>query len=94
MDGSMNGSDRFNGKAHGDVIFSFVDGFVWASWPGAVSVVRVGDYEAVIAAMRDFLAQCELGERLANGTSNPVHSNPLSFRRPSDPTALGAEVVI
>ena len=52
----------------GHVIFSCIDNFVWASWPGAVSMVRVGGYEAVTAAMREFLAQGELGERLANGT--------------------------
>lgn len=52
-----------------DVVFSFMDGFVWASWPGSVSMVRVGRYETVTAAMRDFLVQCELGERLLNGTS-------------------------
>ena len=69
MDSSLNCSDRFNGEPNCEVIFSFVDGFVWASWPGAVSMVRVGRYETVTASMRDFLAQCELGERLANGAS-------------------------
>jgi hypothetical protein len=57
-------------EPNGDVIFSFVDGFVWASWPGGVSMVRVGRYETVIASMQDFLAQCELGERLANGRAS------------------------
>ena len=56
------------GDANRAVIFSFVDGFVWASWPGAVSRVRVGGYEIVTAAMREFLAQCELGERLGTAT--------------------------
>ena len=50
-----------------DIIFSFVDGFVWASWPGTISLVRLGRYETVTAMMQDFLAQCELGERLAKG---------------------------
>ena len=57
-------------EPNGDVIFSFVDGFVWASWPGTISLVRLGRYEAVTAMMRDFLAQCELGERLANGRAS------------------------
>lgn len=51
-----------------NVIFSFVDGFVWASWPGAVSMVRVGSYETVKTAMLDFLAQCEVAERLEQAT--------------------------
>jgi hypothetical protein len=50
-----------------DVIFSYIDGYVWMSWAGAVATVRVGQYQAATAGMRDFLAQCELGERLANG---------------------------
>lgn len=48
-------------------VFSLVDGFVWASWPGTVFKVRMGTYEIVTAMMGDFLAQCALGERLANG---------------------------
>jgi hypothetical protein len=57
----------------GEVIFSFVDGFVWASWPGTVATVRVGGYGSVTAAMRDFLAQGELGDRLANGKPADWH---------------------
>lgn len=59
-------SDQCEGEPSDAVIFSFVDGFVWASWPGAVAMVRVGGYEAVTTAMRDFLGQCEVAERLAN----------------------------
>jgi hypothetical protein len=59
-------------EPNGDVIFSYVDGFVWATWPGAVSMVRIGRYETVLAAMHDFLAQSEIGERLANGTIKPA----------------------
>jgi hypothetical protein len=70
-------SDRFNGGSSGDVVFSFIDGFVWLSWPGAVSMVRVGEYDTVRASMRDFLAQCELGERLANGKSASSRSSQL-----------------
>ena len=55
------------GKSNGSVIFSFVDGYVWASWPGSDSIVRMGRYDIVIASMQDFLAQDELAERLANG---------------------------
>ena len=61
-------------KPSGEVIFSFVDGFVWLSWPGAVSAVRVGEYQAVTDAMRDFLSQCEIGDRLVNGTSKSARS--------------------
>ena len=52
-----------------NIVFSYIDGYVWMSWPGAVAAVRVGTYEAATAAMQDFLAQCELGERLASGPS-------------------------
>jgi hypothetical protein len=48
-----------------EMILSLVDDFVWASWSVAVPKVRLGKYENVAATMRDFLAQCELGERLA-----------------------------
>ena len=49
----------------GPIIFSLVDGFVWACWPGTKVSIRLGDDEPVIAMMRDFLAQCDLGERLS-----------------------------
>ena len=49
------------------VIFSFNDGYVWASWPDTVAKVRIGSHDAVIAAMVDYMAQSELAERLANG---------------------------
>ena len=52
--------------AKNPIIFSLVDGFVWACWPGTSASVRLGDHEPVIAMMRDFLAQCDLGERLAD----------------------------
>jgi hypothetical protein len=64
----------------GEVIFSFIDGFVWASWPGAVSMVRIGRYEAVLAAMHDFVAQCELGDRLLNRTARQPRPSPTHPR--------------
>ena len=48
-----------------DVIFSLRDDAVWASWPSRDGSVRLGSYDTVIDMMRDFLAQCELGERMA-----------------------------
>ena len=48
------------------VIFSLVDGFVWMSQAGGNSMVQIGPYESVLAGMQDFIAQSELGERLAN----------------------------
>jgi hypothetical protein len=59
------------GDATTAIIFSFADGFVWASWPGTAAKVRLGRHENVTAMMRDFLAQSELGERLANSTPRP-----------------------
>ena len=47
------------------IIFSFLDGDVWASWPGARASVNLGSHDDVREMMRDFLAQCDLGERLA-----------------------------
>ena len=51
--------------SRGAVVFSFVDDAVWASWPGDDASVHLGDYDTVIYMMRDFLAQCDLGERMA-----------------------------
>ena len=48
----------------GAIIFSLVDEVVWASWLGVSAQVKLGPREAVIYMMRDFLAQCDLGERL------------------------------
>ena len=48
-----------------DVIFSVEDGIVRASWPGTSEAVELGSYYAVVFIMRDFLAQYDLGERLA-----------------------------
>jgi hypothetical protein len=53
-------------KPNGDaVIFSLSDGVVWASWPEKTGWVELGPYESVTYMMRNFLAQCELGERMA-----------------------------
>jgi hypothetical protein len=57
------------GETIGDVIFSLVDGVVWASWPNVIGSVRVGPQESVEAMMRDFLDQCALGRRLTEGFS-------------------------
>ena len=46
------------------IIFSLVNGSVWASWPGKDASVELGESHAVTFMMRDFVAQCELGERL------------------------------
>ena len=48
----------------GAIIFSLSDGMVWASWPGEIGKVKLGPSDDVTYMMRDFLAQCELGERL------------------------------
>lgn len=64
MGQNLSNPNDYDFKPSANVIFSFVDGFVWASWPGSVSMVRVGGYEAVKSAMLDFLAQCEVAERL------------------------------
>ena len=46
------------------IIFSLLDGYVLASWPGTDASVRLGRHELVAAMMQDFLAQDALGKRL------------------------------
>ncbi|MGZ8311549.1 MAG: hypothetical protein ACXWU1_13190 [Allosphingosinicella sp.] len=41
------------------------DDIVWASWPGRSTPVKLGSYDPVTFMMRDFLDQCDVGERLA-----------------------------
>ena len=53
-------------ERHDDVIFSLVDGFVWASWPDSASAVKLGSFYTVSTGMRDFLAQGSIGERLTS----------------------------
>ena len=52
------------------VIFSLVDGTVWASWPGKSTSVELGHCDGVTFMMRDFLAQCDLGERLTRSKAS------------------------
>jgi hypothetical protein len=54
------------------VVFSSLNGRVWASWPGTDASVDLGPLDDVTEMMRDFLAQRELGERLAqrDGTND------------------------
>ena len=58
--------DSWMTDRRGDVVFSLVDGFVWASWPNASEAVKLGSYYEVSAMMRDFLDQSALGERLTS----------------------------
>lgn len=51
------------------IIFSLEKGVAWASWTGASSPVSLGPQEEVAHMMRDFLAQLELGKRLASRQS-------------------------
>jgi hypothetical protein len=48
------------------IIFSLLDGYVLASWPGTEASVRLGRHEMVAAMMEDFLAQDALGKRLGH----------------------------
>jgi hypothetical protein len=64
-----NCNEAFDGcDPDSDIVFSLLDDFVWASCPTTDFKVRLGCCHSVTAGMRDFLAQCELGERL--GTAN------------------------
>jgi hypothetical protein len=51
-------------ETHGNVIFSLVDGNVWASWPDSSAAIKLGSYYQVSTCMRDFLAQSALGDQL------------------------------
>lgn len=46
------------------VIFSLEEETVWASWPGKPGSIALGHIENVAYMMRDFLEQCDLGQRL------------------------------
>jgi len=61
-----------------DVVISYIDCFVWMRWPGAEPMVKLGRYECVVPAMRDFIAQCDLGERLAKRSYDDRRPNRLT----------------
>jgi hypothetical protein len=48
-----------------DIVFSLEDGQVWASWYGREMPVHLGPETDVVPMMQDFLAQFELGRKLA-----------------------------
>jgi hypothetical protein len=67
MDRGLSGADDYPGNdPNAEVVFSFVDGFVWVSRLGGKPMVRLGSYENVLAGMEDFIAQSELGKWLEN----------------------------
>ncbi len=53
-------------KHRSGIVFSSEGGDTWASWPGRGCTVHLGDRDEVAAMMEDYLAQCELGRRLAS----------------------------
>jgi hypothetical protein len=54
----------------GMVIFSLANDIVWVSWPDTENeAVALGPHDDVLFMMRDFLAQCDLGECLAGSTA-------------------------
>jgi hypothetical protein len=55
-----------NNPVIGEIIFSLSDDMVWVSWPRKGASVELGHCETVTFMMRDFLAQCDLAQRLAN----------------------------
>lgn len=65
----MNGISAFGDRSRpykAEVVFSLDDGYAWASWPDSPAKVRLGEYSAVVAMMKDFLAHARLAERLAD----------------------------
>lgn len=59
-----------DGSAPNSIIFSMRENAVWASWPGTERSVRLGPCQPVIYMMRDFVAQCDLADRLARRSAN------------------------
>lgn len=56
------------------IIFSSEDGQAWVSWPGSPSPIRLGPAEEVGEMMTDFIAQVELGQRLARSAERETVS--------------------
>jgi hypothetical protein len=56
------------------VILSLRDDQVWASWLDDRAPVMLGDHAVVLAVMRDFIRQSELGERLVNRASKSTRA--------------------
>jgi len=59
------------------IVFSLEDGIVRASWPEKTGWVELGRYNEVTDMMRNFLAQCELGERMAAKGVSRLEDDPL-----------------
>ncbi|QPI75378.1 hypothetical protein [Sphingobium sp. Cam5-1] len=57
---------RSTGPFADAVLFSLKDGLIWAHLPTHPAPIVLGNSETVIYMMRDFLAQCELAERLGD----------------------------
>ena len=53
------------------IVFSLVDGQVWASWYGIDAPVRLGSQDEVAPMMEDFIAQAELGKQLQADLAAP-----------------------
>ena len=52
-------------ESAGGIVFSLHEGQVWASWYGQGPPMLIGSQAKVSAMMEDFLAQIEVGKRLA-----------------------------
>ena len=50
------------------IVLSLRDNQVWASWLDDRAPVMLGDHQAALTVMRDFIRQSEFGERLVNRT--------------------------
>ena len=60
---------REPGLLSGAPIFSLIAGKVWLSLPGQSRAIDLGDSKKVTYMMKDFLAQCALGEKLVSERS-------------------------
>jgi hypothetical protein len=56
------------------IVLSLRENQVWASWLDDRAPVMLGDHEATLAVMRDFIRQSELGERLMNKAPKGGHA--------------------
>jgi hypothetical protein len=67
--------DLVGPTAAGGVMFSLKDGQAWASWPTAGFHLSLGPRDDVAEMMKDFVAQVELGKRLAEEAGPGAQKN-------------------
>lgn len=68
--------DLVGPTSSGGVMFSLKNGQAWASWPTAGFHLSLGPRDDVAEMMKDFVAQVELGKRLAKAARPDIQKVP------------------